>query len=77
MQQPVRYYIKTSGEQPTVRTVPVAVPVSDCAAPAHARPTAALGASPVRVERPQPSGVARIREVIRRGAQHRRDDSGD
>ncbi len=70
-QQSVRYYIKTSGEQPTVRTVPVAVP--HCAAPANPRPAAALGASAVQVERPKASGVARIREAIRRGARHQQD----
>ncbi len=69
-QQSVRYYIKTSGEQPTVRTVPVAVP--HCAAPMP-RPAVSLGASPVQVERPKASGVARIREAIRRGTRHQQD----
>lgn len=70
-QQPVRYYIKTSGEQPTVHKAPVAVP--HCAASSLPRPAAALGASPVQVERPKASGVARIREAIRRGRLHQQD----
>ena len=70
-QQPVRYYIKTSGEQPTVHKAPVAVP--HCAAPERAPQPAALGAPAVQVDRPRASGVARIRAAIRRGAQHRAD----
>lgn len=70
-QQPVRYYIKTSGEQPTVRTVPVAVP--HCAASSMPRPSTTLGASAVQVDRPRASGIARIREAIRRGARHQQD----
>jgi hypothetical protein len=71
MQQPVRYYIKTSGQQPTVRTVPVAV--SHCAAPARERQTSSLGAPAVQVEPLRASGVARIRAAIRRGALHRHE----
>lgn len=70
-QQPVRYYIKTSGEQPTVRTVPVAVP--HCAASSQPCPAASLGASPVQIERPKASGVARIRAAIRRGTRRQQD----
>jgi hypothetical protein len=68
MQQPVRYYIKTSGEQPTVHKAPVAM--SHCAAPERARQLA-LGAPAVHVGQAKASGVARIRAAIRRGARHR------
>ena len=61
MQKTVRYYIHKSGEQPSVRTVPVADqrPVDQPRRAAELRPTASTGAV-------QATPVRRLREALKR-----------
>jgi hypothetical protein len=65
VQKPVRYYIQTLDERPTMRTVPVA----------HARNTVSLGGDGERIAPPpataesraQDTAVGRLRLALKRG----------
>ena len=67
MQKPIRYYITTSGEEPTVRSVHVALGQSE---PRVESETSALTSESPLAERPVAAPAAevtrRVKDVIRR-----------
>lgn len=67
MQKPVRYYIRTNGEQPVVQSVPVVRPHCATVPPVNHEADAAVPLA-VTLDR-RPIGVARLRDAIRRGTQ--------
>ena len=65
MQEPIRYYITKSGEEPTVRSVKVAQSAPD--GDDHVAPSADAAAKPKSPERPT-SAPARAVERLVKGA---------